>query len=455
MPHVKTTHSNSSAEVEPKVQLPAEGDDAAKEVLFFDRLKAISEAEWESQRTLRIYRRLPAINRPGRHYIEKLNCAIDEDYLLRKHGSGVYLVMLNDTKKTIDSATVQLYNPAYPPNVSLEELTDDPGNAPYLALLRRDPDGLKGDEGTAQTAVAALSGLLNKLVEQREAGRPAEESERKLTGVLVDWALKQTSKERETATAQSDPGRLTELVKAIKELAPAAPADPLVLLERLLTVTEKLRPQVTPETGGTVGLKQLDQLLDVIGKLEETFGRRATSGVPTTAEVILKNLPEVLREAGGLVGKATEAAFLVRNRVAVGPGVSPGAQIPIAPASPAPQEQATATPIMPARAPLETEPLGASAPSAPTSADAVIKQAIVAHMQAGRDGYDVGSWLEMTDPRIIEALEKLTLAQLKEFLLGDPILSTLKDFPGLEKFLADFYAFLQESEEAAVDSAAN
>jgi hypothetical protein len=61
----------------------------------------------------------------------------------------------------------------------------------------------------------------------------------------------------------------------------------------------------------------------------------------------------------------------------------------------------------------------------------------------------------MTDPRIIEALEKLTLAQLKEFLLGDPILSTLKDFPGLEKFLADFYAFLQESEEAAVDSAAN
>jgi hypothetical protein len=449
MPSVKTKDSKSSGEVERKLQSPPDGDDAAKEVLFFDRLKAITEAEWESDRTLRIYRRLPAINRPGRHYIEKLNSAIDEDYLLRKHGSGVYFLMLNDAKKTIDSASVQLYNPAYPPNVSLEELTDDPGNAPYLALLKPRPDELRGDEGTAQTAVAALSGLLNKLVEQRQAGNPADESERKLTGVLVDWALEQTGKDRQAATAQSDPGRLTELVKAIKELAPAAPADPIALLERLLTLSEKLRPQVAPETEGPGGLKQLDQLLDVIGKLEETFGRRATTAGASTAEIIVKNLPEVLREAGSFVGKATEAALLARSRIAVGPGVSPAAQMPIGSVSATPQEPPTAAPVMPASPQLETEPLAASAPSAAMSSETIIKQAIVAHVRAGRDGYEVGNWLEMTEPRIIEALEKLTPAQVKEFVLGDPTLSGLRDFAGLEKFLVEVDAFLHQPEEGA------
>jgi hypothetical protein len=104
---------------------------------------------------------------------------------------------------------------------------------------------------------------------------------------------------------------------------------------------------------------------------------------------------------------------------------------------------------MPASPRLETEPLGASALSAATSPETIIKQAIVAHVRAGRDGYEVGNWLEMTEPRIIEALEKLTPGQLKEFVLGDPTLSGLRDFAGLEKFLAEFDAFLHQPEESA------
>jgi hypothetical protein len=449
MPRVKTTSPNSSAEVEPKLHSPADGDEAAKEVLFFDRLKQISEAEWESQRTLRIYRRLPAINRPGRHYIEKVNCAIDEEYLLKKHGSGVYFLLLNDAKRTVDSATVQLYNPDHPPNVRLEELTDDPGNAPYLALLKRTPDESKGDEGSARAAVTALSGLLTKLVEQRQAGNPSEETERKLTNTLVSWALEQTGKDRQVATAQGDPTALAGLIRALKELAPPAPADPVVLLDRLFALSEKVRPPVAPESERTDGLGQLDQLLDVIGKLEERFGGRgrAIAGHASTTEIVVKALPEILREASALMGKTTEAARLAHSRVPIGPGISPGAQIP-GPASPTPEEQRTAATVMPAPPPLETEPVGGSAPCAPTSADTIIKQAIVAHVLDGRDGEEMGTWLEMTAPALIEALEKIPAAKLKTWILGDTILKQLGDFAGLDKFLEEFGKFLHEPEEA-------
>jgi hypothetical protein len=68
-----------------------------------------------------------------RHFVAKYQRAIDEADLLEAHGSGRYLLMLNDARarKTIDRATVTVYNDQAPLRVRPEPIIAVPENEPW------------------------------------------------------------------------------------------------------------------------------------------------------------------------------------------------------------------------------------------------------------------------------------------------------------------------------------
>jgi hypothetical protein len=76
--------------------------------------------------------------------------------------------------------------------------------------------------GIDSNAIQQLTQLVARLAEQKLSGQPQNEQEARLTSSLVDWALKQAAEDR----SADSPGKLVELISAVKQLA-LTPPTPL------------------------------------------------------------------------------------------------------------------------------------------------------------------------------------------------------------------------------------
>src|ERR1035441_8405707 len=100
----------ASMESEPSAEMPS--GEPADSGFFFDRIAAISDAEWESRFVAYLYQTAPKISLPGdKHYIAKLNSRFDESSVLANYGSGQYHVRLNDKtlRKTVATHLFSVY----------------------------------------------------------------------------------------------------------------------------------------------------------------------------------------------------------------------------------------------------------------------------------------------------------------------------------------------------------
>jgi hypothetical protein len=105
---------------------PAGEEGAPPAQNFFNRLAQMSDNEWDKHKVY-VYRRWPRISRDDQpHYIGTHRQAIDEEFVKGNYGSGRYLLKLNDPKRTIDFAPLEIQDLTYPPRLAADELVDCP-----------------------------------------------------------------------------------------------------------------------------------------------------------------------------------------------------------------------------------------------------------------------------------------------------------------------------------------
>ena len=152
-----------------------------------------------------------------RHFVAKYQRAIDEADLLEAHGSGRYLLMLNDARarKTIDRATVTVYNDQAPPRVRPEPIIAVPENEPWRHWVEEVQAAKAKTAATAQPPVA---------VEVKPAP-PAEATAREAIHEFAELSKKLLERRESDAVGQvqNDLERIAALVQSLKALLPPAP----------------------------------------------------------------------------------------------------------------------------------------------------------------------------------------------------------------------------------------
>jgi hypothetical protein len=281
---------------------------------FFEHLQRFTTDEWQSGLKVYVYRTWPVIDkRDENHFLAKVSEAFDEDYLLRHFGSGKYYLRLNNRHgETLNSKTVSIHNPAYPPKVCPDEVVQtDPRNERYFKVWPVAP--VPETVSTADNAaVHELSKLATKVIEQKENAPAFEAEQSTLTAMLVKWALEQTSKERDG----SDPTRMAALLKELRTLLPTQQpaADGLAVVDRVLSIVEKLNPQrAKAETQDP-----LDYVEKVLGLTERLRPHRTESPVVSDDGSSLTAVAAIVHEAVELlknpVAIATQVWAASRNR---------------------------------------------------------------------------------------------------------------------------------------------
>lgn len=289
---------------------------------FFERLQQLTAEDWQNGHKVYCYRSWPIIDkRDEQHFLAKVHEPFDEDYLLRHFGTGKYYLRLNNRRgETIASQTVAVHNPDFPPRVSPDEVVaGDPRNETYFKVWGpKAPAAAQPTTVPSDTAVQELSKLANKLLEKRDDGAPAAAGpEATLTDKLVQWALDQTTKEREQQPAP----------------------DGLALIDRLVMIADKLRPpQPAPAPAAPDLLSQVDKLTTVFEKLKPIFAPEAPEAVPQPSahtkmagwqEFLQPVLPEVVKSVAPLLeglGQMMVIRATQNGPQNVPPRVTPGAQ---------------------------------------------------------------------------------------------------------------------------------
>ena len=241
------TLKTSESDHEDQLKQPKSPD-----LAFFEMISKFTDADWEKH-IVYIYRLAPITDRLAGgtlKYLMKYGSRFDQDTIKADHGSGRYRLQLNQlgpkgSSKTIRTQELDIEDMNFPAKVPDGEWMDDPRNKRW-AWGRKKPEAQA--PATDSTSLGKLTDLIGKLVENRQNGRQDSDEEKKLSGVLVDWALKQTATEKNEGSA----GKLAELVKAIKDLmpapvTPAAVVSPLAILaeaKALFATTGKSDPMV-------------------------------------------------------------------------------------------------------------------------------------------------------------------------------------------------------------------
>jgi len=296
MPTKKTTSTKTRATDAANPAAPPADEQRAAiggEPDFFEQLQAFSADEWQAGLKIYVYRTWPVIDkRDENHFLAKISEPFDEDYLLRHFGSGKYYLRLNNRSgETLNSRTVSIHNPSYPPKVSPDEVVQtDPRNERYFKVWPATPQSTSVPADTA--ALQELSKLATKVLEHRESAAAPDGEQANLTSTLVKWALDQTAKERDS----SDPTRIATLLKELKTLLPQQqPADGLALVDRVLSVAEKLNPaRAKPEAEDP--LTYVDRVLNLADKL-----RPAQSPVISPDGGNLAAVATIVHEVGALL----------------------------------------------------------------------------------------------------------------------------------------------------------
>jgi hypothetical protein len=444
----KKTNANSGTPVtdapQPVETFADEQPPAAKggDPDFFEQLQRYTADDYQAGLKIYVYRNWPVIDkRDENHFLAKISESFDEDYLLRHFGSGKYYLRLNNRRgETLASKAVSIHNRDFPPKVAPGEVVEsDPRNEAYFKAW---PAAAQPPQPADAGALAELSKLATKVLDQRQATAP-EGEQANLTNTLINWALTQTTKERDAA----DPTRITGLLKELKLLLPQQqPADGLALVDRVLSVAERLNPARPKEVEDP--LVYVDRVLSLADKLRPAQSPVVATGDGGTAitavAAIVHEVGTLLRDPLAIAAQMW-AASKARNAA--------GAQIPARS-----QPQAAPAPVVA----LPVEPhgqaqAGAAQPSAntppPPELIAVANQMtpvmlrwLFADAPGAQQGADFAAFVfDGWGEENLKLIQGVGTAGLVELYRGSPFWATIA---GVEAKFRDFVAAFVEWEPA-------
>jgi hypothetical protein len=449
--HLNETPSTKSSQAE---AIPAGGTDptpptAAKELpLFFDRLRQMTEDDWD-RHLLYVYRRWPRINKDGGpHYLDKLRQPIDEQGLLERFGSGRYTLRLNSTAgKTLATYVVDLHNLAFPPKIEAIELLECTENERYLKLWppkekaagKAEPDGSTHANSDPLTeAVKQLSGISKQLLAR---GGALEENQREILLDAHHRAIELVA-EQAKGDGRTDQIELLDAILGVMDkLRPPAEAqpapDPLALVERVLSIVDKLQG-VRPEDSM---MDAIERTVSLVEKVRSIAGDRdAASGSNSVWEKVGRIVGDAIAPLAPYVGP-----FLV-SRFAGSP-VAPPMSLPSP--GPATSRPATDTTARPSPA-QESEQAGGAPPAGEPPDPAVyalvqfmpyFEGPLLKFFNDGRTGAEFADWMIESYGQIAYAqASQLTPEQINKAFVQSrafgPVIQTAPDQAG--RFIMEF-----------------
>ena len=208
----------------------------------------IPEGDWANSNVF-VWRRDPYTDTTngGRDpkYIDCINRPMTEDVLKELHGSGTYRVHLNRNGKYACHTILTVEDPKFPPHIPPGDWLNNPRNKKWLSwkpLVEKwwDAELKKLTSAPVQTSSDQTAlGELTRLVAHLTSNPNRGEGD-KLSSVLIQWALQQTADDRKAERDADDPGKLAQLISAVKGLMPPTPpaADNTLLTFVLAQLTE-------------------------------------------------------------------------------------------------------------------------------------------------------------------------------------------------------------------------
>jgi len=199
---------------------------------FFVLLNEIDDADWPKS-LVYVWRRDPFTDSTngGREpkYVDCVNRAIKESNVKEEHGSGTYKLQLNTNDKYVAHTILTIEDLAYPPHIPPGDWFNNPRNKKWVSWKpivekwwKEKLSMIAGPQASATDNVAM--GELTRLVSQLANNNGRSNEGDKLSAVLIQWALQQTADERKHDRDADSPGKLAELIRAVKELTPTTPA---------------------------------------------------------------------------------------------------------------------------------------------------------------------------------------------------------------------------------------
>lgn len=428
---------------------------------FFVLLSEIPDAEWPKS-LVYVWRRDPFTDNTngGREpkYIDVINRAVSELNIKEEHGSGTYKLQLNTNDKYVSHTILTIEDPKFPPHVPPGDWFQHPRNKKWLTwkplVEKWWTENLKQLAGVvpASSNGEALQEL-TRLVSQL-ANNPRPNESDGLSKVLITWALQQTADERKAGRDSDSPGKIAELIRAVKDLMPP-PAPPPVAAEKkddpmmAFVLAQLTRLQ---ESNDRLVAKMLEQKTDQANPLSqvETMAKL----ISTVSGIVQPAAPkepwvEVVENLGpGLVAAADKFAtgMAIRNAMPR----PPQPQQPLQPqpqAPPQPQPQ-----IIPAQAEPVTNP--AEPPAMDNQELSILFQVAALAANALNLGMDGEQFADQICYKFGQAVYDQFIANVPKESLLDKFKQVpeawqlLQPFePVLPSFIDSFYAYAEAEEE--------
>jgi hypothetical protein len=396
---------------------------------IFEAMKRMRPEDW-SDKLLYIYRLRPmSVNKTtGVHnYIDKLMEPIDEEGLKATYGGGTFKLLLNGTNpsRTLVSGYAKL--PGDPILRSDEVLVTQP---------EKQPNGATVVQGTNVDDTIKLINAMKDVVAKE---RPHDDPNAKALSQALDLVAEGAKKGMEISALEA--GNKSMSIEKIFDLALKArepKEDPMLknLIEPVLR--RALEPPPAPKE------KSLREWLDELTAVEEVLGTRGRRANPpdslwsvlaTAASKLAEAAPELVRAMrGGNIPPGGMRQQYYPGTVTVGP------QPPTLPAAVTPITAAPPGPGQPPGAPVAIDP------------QFVIKTRIVRAFVDGDNGEFVGWYLQKEAPGLYGAMKGKNVEDVKVFLGGDQILKELLGQDGIDEFLGQVLAYVNEEEPATAET---
>jgi hypothetical protein len=291
-----------------------------------------------------LYRSWPKIVRPENEgYIDKGSGVLQLSYILRKHGSGEYQVILNNPsmpklQRKVTKVNFKLMDEENPPLLNMAELdVEYKGNKLFVdqciarGLLTTEKKPMNSLQASGNGNQDQLVRLLEKIIDKKDAAPTGGKDPRDaalaevitIMGKGNEASTKMLIEQMQSTTKENDPDRMLKLVTAIIDLTgknqpPAQQGngiDMFKVLELLSKKDEKILEligRIAEGKGGSGsgdGGKEdsFDTFLDRMGKWNEAMGLAGgeggsgRGGKKSTLEVILQYSMPAVEKALGLV----------------------------------------------------------------------------------------------------------------------------------------------------------
>jgi hypothetical protein len=279
----------------------------------------------------------PKILNADRAYIATYQTAIDEATLLAEHGSGRYLVILNDTRlrKCVNKAIITVYNTQAPPRVRLQQLLAIPENDSWRTWLeeveaakpsKRESEVSEDASGGVAEAVRGMTEITQTALTQAAEGKREAPMDRQLAELTLQ-TLQRMGDMAHTKEQSIDVLSLLEKATTLLEKQRTGTTDGLALLNAVLGAVEKIQRPAQPTIERKSVLQEAKELAEGLAALREVFASGGGVEVSNTLPVVSRNedseadsvfagvvslLKDVVRTVGGPIGHALGGALAVK-----------------------------------------------------------------------------------------------------------------------------------------------